>query len=127
MLAEISEIWLSFLASSLKLILSNIPYNLWKQWRAIVCESQENAQQRARFDNIVEFIEKQAKILLDPVSGSIQDLSTKITNAALQKKYLRKRRFTTMISPVVIDSQQSKENISENTQALHVSKHASSA
>lgn len=71
--------------SNLKLILSKLPYKLLEWWRAIAGEIQENIQWRARFEKIVEFIEKHAQIFLDSVFGSIQGLTIKITNTAEQK------------------------------------------
>ncbi|XP_073713144.1 uncharacterized protein [Misgurnus anguillicaudatus] len=61
------------LASNLKLLVSKLPYKLKERWRVEVCQFQESTKRRATFKTLVEFIERQVKILTDPVFGDIQD------------------------------------------------------
>lgn len=59
-------------------ILRKLPYKLRDRWRTIACEIQERRRQRAVFSDLVHFIERQAKIVNDPVFGNIQDASPKL-------------------------------------------------
>jgi hypothetical protein len=63
------------LASNLKLLVGKLPYKLRERWRAEACHFQESTNRRATFKILVEFIERQVKILMDPVFGDIQDPS----------------------------------------------------
>lgn len=54
-------------------IIKKLPYRLRDRWRTVACELQERHQERATFSDIVDFIEKQVRILTDPVFGNIQD------------------------------------------------------
>lgn len=53
-----------------------LSYKLREKWRATACEILEHTQRRPNFADLVAFIEKQAKILLDLVFGEIQDPKT---------------------------------------------------
>lgn len=101
--------------SNLKLILSKLPYKLRERWRTKACEIQENTQRRARFHHIVEFLEKQARILLDPVFGSIQDSAIKVSRTTELKRPLTKKSFATTIVPVTAKAEHSEESTSERT------------
>ncbi len=59
--------------SNMKMVVMKLPYKLREQWRAKACEIMEYGQGRAKFSHIVEFVEKQVKVLSDPVFGDIQD------------------------------------------------------
>ena len=61
------------LTSNLKLIVSKLPYKLREKWRATACDILEQTQRRARLTNLVLFMEKQARILNDPLFGDIHD------------------------------------------------------
>ena len=63
------------LGSNLKLLVCKLPYKLRERWRAEACRFQESTNRRATFKILVEFIERQVKILMDPVFGDIQDPS----------------------------------------------------
>ena len=90
--------------SNLQLILSKLPYKLRERWRSKACEIQEQTKRRARFHNIVAFLEKQAKVLLDPVFGTIQDSVSKAAAVAKttgQKRPPPKKSFATTVVPMV--------------------------
>lgn len=61
------------LTSNLKSLVSKLPYKLREGWRTKVSELQDGANYRVRFPDLVKFIERQVKILTDPVFGNIQD------------------------------------------------------
>lgn len=72
-------------------IIKKLPYKLRDRWRCHACDLQEKYNRRARFMDIASFVEKQVKILTDPVFGNIQDtaISTK------QMKYKTHPRSST--------------------------------
>ncbi|XP_035988164.1 uncharacterized protein LOC118560795 [Fundulus heteroclitus] len=94
------------LPSNMKLIVSKLPYKLRERWRSVVCDIMEQTQQRPKFCDLVKFIEKQVKILQDPVFGDIQDV-TKISQPRRvvadlpHVKSGAKKSFATTVSPVV--------------------------
>ena len=65
-------------------IIKKLPYKLRDRWRCDACDLQERYNRRARFVDIANFVEKQVKILTDPVFGNIQD--TVITTKQMKHK-----------------------------------------
>lgn len=61
------------MTSNLKLIVSKLPYKLREKWRATACDILEQTQRRARLTSLVQFMEKQARIMQDPLFGDIND------------------------------------------------------
>lgn len=61
------------LPSNLKLIVSKLPYKLRERWRTAACDILEQRTTRARLQDLVAFIERQANILQDPLFGDIHD------------------------------------------------------
>lgn len=59
--------------SNMLSIIKKLPYKLRDKWRNHACELQERHNRRAKFTDIANFIERQVKILTDPVFGNIQD------------------------------------------------------
>ena len=64
------------LPSNMKQIITKLPFKLKDKWRSTACDIWERTGHKARFHNLVAFIEKQAKILLDPLFGDIQDVKS---------------------------------------------------
>lgn len=62
-------------------IIKKLPYKLRDRWRTTACEIQETRNQRATFSDIVYFIERQVRILTDPVFGDIQDASPAVSRS----------------------------------------------
>lgn len=62
-------------------IVKKLPYKLRDRWRTVACEIQERRRQRAVFSDLVHFIERQAKIVNDPVFGNIQDVSPELSRS----------------------------------------------
>lgn len=65
-------------------VIRKLPYKLRDKWRSRACDLQESQKRRAKFSDIVDFIEKQIKILTDPVFGSIQDPPTITSKVAFK-------------------------------------------
>lgn len=59
--------------SNMLSIIKKLPYKLRDKWRNRACELQERHNQRAKFSDIADFIERQVKIMADPVFGNIQN------------------------------------------------------
>lgn len=64
------------LPTNMLTIIRKLPYKFRDKWRTVACELQERRKQRATFSDIADFIERQVKILTDPVFGNIQDASS---------------------------------------------------
>lgn len=58
--------------SHLKTIISKLPFKLRHRWRTISCDVQDESKQPAKFKDLVEFVERQSRVLLDPFFGDIQ-------------------------------------------------------
>lgn len=87
--------------ANLKAIVVKLSYKLRERWRNVVCGVQEQSGRRVRFKELVEFINKQAKIALHPVFGDIKDSTTAKTSTIRQNNYKEhnkgviKKSFTT--------------------------------
>ncbi|XP_063058655.1 uncharacterized protein LOC134452219 [Engraulis encrasicolus] len=58
--------------SNLRLMMTKLPYKMREKWRTTAWELQEKRGSRARFSDFVIFIERQVKILSDPLFGDLQ-------------------------------------------------------
>lgn len=84
-------------------IIRKLPYRLRDKLRSQACEIQERYKRRAKFIDIVDFIEKQVKVLTDPVFGSIQDpstITTKVTAKPKSQPRLKGASFATTVGQV---------------------------
>lgn len=63
------------LTTNMQIILSKLPYKLKDRWRVVAYELKERRHNQTTFSDVVDFIERQVKILSDPVFGNIQDVS----------------------------------------------------
>lgn len=61
--------------ANMKNIIAKLPFKMREQWRTKAHDILEKHNYRARFKDLVAFIERQAKILSDPIFGDIQDPS----------------------------------------------------
>lgn len=90
--------------SNMKPILQKLPYKLRDKWRNRACQLQEERGHRDTFPDRVNFIERQVKILSDPLFGSIQDdkptaaIKTVISTFSKGKPSLRGSSFATIIT-----------------------------
>ncbi|KAK0131366.1 hypothetical protein N1851_033909 [Merluccius polli] len=72
--------------ANIKILSQKLPYKLRDKWRTKACEILEKTGQRARFSDIVKYIEHQVRITSDPVFGDIQDTSAVIKGATKASK-----------------------------------------
>ena len=94
------------LPSNMKQLVSKLPFKLREKWRSTVCDIVDSTRQRPKFYDLIEFIEKQAKIILDPVFGEIKDEagSTRARNPKSDLPYAKsssKKSFVTAVTPVM--------------------------
>lgn len=106
------------LSSNLKLLISKLPYRLRERWRVEACNFQESTKQRATFKTLVEFIEKQVKILTDPVFGDIQNPPPSgQSSRPTHTKSVSKPKFTSAATVDVNLPSQKRQNTAPVTQA----------
>lgn len=72
--------------ANIKILSLKLSYKLRDKWRAKACEIVEKTGRRARFSDIVKFIEHRVRITSDPVFGDIQDTSPVIKGATKASK-----------------------------------------
>ncbi|GAA6081464.1 uncharacterized protein LOC117538615 [Tachysurus ichikawai] len=102
------------LPSNLRHIISKLPYKLREKWRNTSCDLFERTHNRAKFKDVVVFIEKQSKILQDPLFGNIQDL-TPVTKGPKARTEFRptklgsNKSFVTAISPLTLSTRNMKD------------------
>ncbi|KAI2644916.1 DNA repair protein RecO [Labeo rohita] len=59
--------------TNLRTVISKLPYKMKERWRVEAFELKERRGRRARFADLVSFIDLQAKIAIDPLFGNISD------------------------------------------------------
>lgn len=59
--------------SNMRTVVMKLPFKLRERWREKACEIMDLIQARPNFSHLVDFIERHAKIVSDPVFGCIQD------------------------------------------------------
>lgn len=81
--------------SDLRLMASKLPYKLRERWRTTAYETQQRTGRRIRLQHLVDFVEKHAKMLLDPLFEDIQDqMTTKksIPRSKSEPKLMRQKQ-----------------------------------
>lgn len=84
-------------------IIKKLPYKLRDRWRCHACDLQERYNKRAQFVDIANFVEKQVKILTDPVFGNIQDtavLTKQIKHKPHPRSSIWENSFATTVNCV---------------------------
>lgn len=102
-------------------IIRKLPYKLRDRWRTTAWEIQERRNQRATFNDIVHFIERQIRILTDPVFGDIQDASSTMNKGIVGTTLKPRPRpkgssFATTVTTV--ENQNNTAKGTENTTAI---------
>ena len=86
------------LSSSLKVLIMKLPYKFRERWRSFVCEFQDKQKNRPEFSDLVTFLEKQVRVITDPVYGDIQDRPTRVTGKLTNTSKPYKSTGATFIS-----------------------------
>ncbi|KAL3975057.1 hypothetical protein ACER0C_023683 [Sarotherodon galilaeus] len=80
--------------TNLRTVISKLPYKTRERWRVEAFELQEKRGKRARFADLVNFIDRQAKIAMDPLFGNIPDNRAVTSGKTDQKeRYPAKKEF----------------------------------
>ncbi len=64
------------LPSNMRLLISKVPYKIKEKWRSHAFDIKERTGARATFGDLVHFLERQARILQDPIFGDLRDASS---------------------------------------------------
>ena len=88
--------------SNMRAIVAKLPFKLRDKWRSAACALLDRTKQRAKFMDLVEFVENQANIALDPIFGDIQDPVSHKSGPTLKhkaKSQVKGSSFATTITP----------------------------
>lgn len=105
--------------ANMKTIISKLPFKLREHWRASACAITETQHRRPRYTDIVAFVERQLKIISDPIFGDIQyDSPNSGSRATNRTKSQSKPKYkgdsfatiTTVETPAVKNHNDSKHN-----------------
>lgn len=72
--------------TNMKIVVSKLPYKIKEKWRNVAYEILEKRGHRARFADLVTFIDRQAKIAMDPLFGDLQDSCTSASGKNKEKE-----------------------------------------
>lgn len=95
-------------------VIRKLPYKLRDKWRSRACDQQERKERRAKFSDIVDFTEKQIKVLTDPVFGSIQDPPTitgKVSFKPKSQPCPKGASFATTVGPTGLKAQSANKDV----------------
>lgn len=102
------------LTTNMQVILSKLPYKLRDNWRVVAYDLKEKGHNQISFSDIVDFIERQVKILTDPMFGSIQETSLaggrKVNTRMIQLKPRSSFATTITATPEVKDHGKTSTN-----------------
>ena len=59
--------------TNMRVITSKLPYKIREKWRAFAFDIQERRGHRAKFADLVTFVDRQAKLTMDPLFGDLLD------------------------------------------------------
>lgn len=92
--------------ANMRAVLSKLPYKLKEKWRVKACDIQDRENRRVKFKHPVQFVDKQARILSQPVFGNLKESPmtkpshTFMPGATSMKFKQSKSGFATNASPV---------------------------
>lgn len=72
-------------STNMRIVVSKLPYKMKEKWRNAAFDIKERRGHRARFADLVFFINCQAKIAMDPIFGDLQDSSTPAVGKTKEK------------------------------------------
>ncbi|XP_028317687.1 uncharacterized protein LOC114472566 [Gouania willdenowi] len=104
--------------TNMRTVISKLPFRLRGKWRGVAYDIQENTGARARFKDLVKFVDKQAKIASHPLFGNIQDsvASKDVNKQAIRKesapRYKEKKNiFAIDVTPAVKQTEAAKKDM----------------
>lgn len=88
-------------STNMRILVSKLPFRFRDKWRMIVCDIGEKRNRRARFKDLLDFLEKQMRASLDPVFGENQNPKEKITSKPAKSTLKTKSSsLATSVAPV---------------------------
>lgn len=72
--------------TNMRIVVSKLPYKMRERWRNSAFEIKERRGHRARFADLVIFIDRQANVAMDPIFGELQDSRTLTPGKAKEKE-----------------------------------------
>lgn len=117
-------------AANMRAIIAKLPYKLRERWRSVVCSIQDKENRTAKFNDLVDFVNKQAKEAFYPLFGDIKDLSSKSqakgqVDERLHRRSDNKRGFitaATITSNQAVNPKSKPESKATGSQACAFSK-----
>lgn len=107
---------------NMKIILCKLPYKMREKWRAFAYDVLETSKHRARFQDLVAFIERQVKILSDPLFGDIQNVTSAIPVSKVDNrlksqpiKQIKGNSFAATVTPMNMNKTYSTERLITTT------------
>lgn len=90
--------------ANMRVIISKLPYKIKEKWRALAFEIQERTQMRVKFTDLVAFMDRQAKIVTDPLFGDLlspaterKERKTSLMERKSKKEGIKRSSFATKI------------------------------
>ncbi|KAJ0005631.1 hypothetical protein NQD34_015525 [Periophthalmus magnuspinnatus] len=109
--------------ANMRAIVAKLPYKLRERWRTFACGIHEREQRRAKFEDLANFVNKQAKEALHPLYGDIKDgVARSQVKGHVDERLLRrssnKRGFTT--AATITSSQEDNPKAKSKTSGKQV-------
>lgn len=100
------------------LVISKQPFKLGDKWKSTACDHLEQRGQKETFKDLVDFLEQQARVALDPISRNIQDITPSMkvrkTRVSDPKHQLMSRgktsSFATTVTSVAMNTTDERGN-----------------
>ncbi|XP_076852605.1 uncharacterized protein LOC143506910 [Brachyhypopomus gauderio] len=103
--------------TNMRAVLSKLPYKMREKWKHVAFEILENKERRAKFADLVNYIERQAKIAIDPLFGYLQGASAPIGQKEKDMTVKKAKGNTTRSSSFVISIDTNKKKSAQSTQS----------
>lgn len=108
--------------TNLRVVVSKLPYRMREMWRVSAFDIQETSGRRAKFSDLVRFVNRQAKIASDPIFGNIKDTDDKVNQNIKPNKTFRPRgsAFAISVAPTTTEKSPDTDigNLRQTTDAF---------
>ncbi|KAL7871964.1 hypothetical protein SRHO_G00069470 [Serrasalmus rhombeus] len=103
--------------TNMRAVLSKLPYKMRERWKHMAFDLLENRKRRAKFTDLVSFIERQAKIAIDPLFGDLQGASVSVEQKERFTPVKKAKGNTTKSSSFVISIDTDQQNAMQSNQS----------
>lgn len=116
--------------TNMRAIMTKLPFKFREKWRTKAHEVLEKYNRRACFKDLVSFIERQVKIISDPLFGDIQDrtsgspASKSVNRFKTQSKFSRVRGDSFATAVTVVDTTKGSCSIPRKQDSMERSRNA---